>query len=180
MADDLDSILRGCRVGDRIAQRRLYERFHRTVYRLAARLAGMREAADLTQEVFLRVFAALRQFRGEAGFSTWLYRVALNECLRHLRGRPPRADALAEEPVSPAAGPQRVVEQADLLERALAGLDPPLRAVFLLREAEDLSYQEIAAVLGIPPGTVASQLNRARQQLQGFLRRVEQGHSDEL
>jgi RNA polymerase sigma-70 factor (ECF subfamily) len=180
MADDLELILAGCRRGDRAAQRELYDRFCRTVYRLAARLAGAHEAADLTQEVFLRVFATLHQFRGEARFATWLYRVAVNECLRHLRGRPPRPDPLAAEPACPAAGPERVVEQADLLERALAGLDAPLRAVFLLREVEELSYQEIAAVLGIPVGTVASQLRRARAQLQGFLRRVEQGHPDAL
>jgi RNA polymerase sigma-70 factor (ECF subfamily) len=180
MADDLDPIIRGCRAGDRAAQRRLYDRFHRTVYRLAARLVGVAEAADLTQEVFLRVFASVGQFRGAAAFPTWLYRVAVNECLRHLRGRRPRPDRLAEEPADAGAGPDRVVEQADLLERALAGLAAPLRAVFLLREAEGLSYQEIAAVLGIPSGTVASQLSRARSQLQGFLRRVEQGHRDGL
>jgi RNA polymerase sigma-70 factor (ECF subfamily) len=180
MADDLDPILAGCRRGDRVAQRELYDRFHRTVYRLAARLAGVHEAADLTQEVFLRVFATLHQFRGEATFSTWLYRVALNECLRHLRRRPPRPDVLAQEPACPAAGPERVVEQADLLEQALAGLEAPLRSIFLLREVEDLSYHEIADVLGIAPGTVASQLSRARTQLQGFLRRVEQGHPDAL
>jgi RNA polymerase sigma-70 factor (ECF subfamily) len=150
------------------------------VYRLASRLAGVGEAPDLTQDVFLRVFAVLHQFRGAAGFSSWLYRVTINECLRHLRARPPRLDRLAEEPPCAAPGPDRLVEQADLLERALAGLDAPLRAVFLLREAEGLSYQEIAAVLGLPPGTVASQLSRARNQLQAFLGQVEQEHHDGL
>jgi RNA polymerase sigma-70 factor (ECF subfamily) len=180
MADDLDPILRGCRAGDRAAQRRLYDRFHRTVYRLAARLAGAGEAADLTQEVFLRVFTALDTFRGAAGFSTWLYRVAVNVCLRSLRDRRPRPEPLAQEPACPGAGPEGVVEQADLLERALAGLEAPLRAIFLLREVEGLSYSEIAGVLGVPPGTVASQLSRARSRLLAFGRRVEQGHRDGL
>jgi RNA polymerase sigma-70 factor (ECF subfamily) len=145
------------------------------VYRLTARLAGAGEAADLTQEVFLRVFAGIGRFRGDAEFSTWLYRVTVNECLRHRRSRPPRPGPLTAEPSCPAAGPDRLLEQADLLDRALERLDGPLRAVFLLREVERLSYAQIAGVLGIPPGTVASQLSRARAELQSFLRGVEQG-----
>lgn len=174
MADDLGDILAGCRAGDRHAQRQLYERYHRTVYRLAVRLVGSQEAPDLVQEIFLRVFAGLGSFRGRSEFSTWLYRVAVNECLRHRRTCKTSLEPLADEPIDTAAGPDRRVEQADLLERALERLDDPLRVVFLLREAEGLSYQQIAAALEIPPGTVASQLNRARVELRAFLRQVEQ------
>jgi RNA polymerase sigma-70 factor (ECF subfamily) len=175
MADELADVIAGCRAGDRLAQRRLYERYHRTVYRLAVRLAGPGDAADITQEVFLRVFMRIDGFRGKSAFATWLYRVATNECLRHL-GRRRKHEPLAFEPVSGAAGPDHALEQADLLERALSRLDAPLRAVFLLREAEGLSYGDISAVLGIAPGTVASQLSRARDALRAFLGQVEQGH----
>lgn len=175
MADDLAEIIAGCRAGDRSAQRRLYERYHRTVHRLAMRLAGQADAADLSQEIFLRVFTRLDGFRGTAAFSTWLYRVAVNECLRYRGRRSRRPEMLAEDPVCPAAGPDRLLEQTDLLEQALRQLDDRLRAVFWLREAEGLSYQQIAEVLEVPPGTVASQLSRARAELQAFLARIEQG-----
>ncbi len=174
MADDFDRIVARCRSGDREARRALFERFHPTAYRLAVRMVGRQDAGDVTQEIFLRVFAGLAGFQGTADFSTWLYRVAVNECLRHLRGRSRRPLALTDEPASPAAAPDHVLEQADLLERALDELDVPLRTVFLLREAEGLTYGQIGAVMGVPEGTVASQLNRARGRLQAFVRRVEQ------
>jgi RNA polymerase sigma-70 factor, ECF subfamily len=172
MADDLASIIAGCRAGDRRAQQRLYERYHRRLYGLATRLVGSADAADVLQEVFLRVFARLGSFKGEAAFFSWLYRIAVNECLRHLGRRSKPWQPLAEEPASGLPGPDQVLEQADLLERALQQLNSPLRAAFLLREVEGLSYREIAEVLELAPGTVASQLNRARGILQAFLRDV--------
>lgn len=176
MADDLESIIAGCRLGDPSAQRRLYDRNQAMVYRLAARIVGVQDAADVAQEIFLKVFTGLASFRGTSEFSTWLYRVAVNECLRHQRRGGRRPGPLIAEPPAPEAGPDHLVEQADLLAHALEQLDAPLRAVFLLREAEGLSYAQIAAVLGVPTGTVASQLNRARAELQAFVRRVEQDH----
>jgi RNA polymerase sigma-70 factor (ECF subfamily) len=80
---------------------------------------------------------------------------------------------LVEEPICEATGPDQALEQADLLEHALTRLDGPLRAVFLLREAEGLTYDEIAQVLNVRPGTVASQLSRARAQLRRVLEQVE-------
>jgi RNA polymerase sigma-70 factor (ECF subfamily) len=176
MTDELTDIIAGCQAGDQSAQRQLYERYHRMVYRLAVRLAGVRDAADLAQEIFLRVFARIGSLQNRAAFTTWLYRVTANECLRHQRRRPRGCEPMREEPISEAAGPDRLLEQADLLERALDQLNASLRAAFLLRESEGLSYQEIAEVLGIAPGTVASQLSRARAELQAYLRRIEQGH----
>jgi RNA polymerase sigma-70 factor (ECF subfamily) len=175
MADDLVEVIAGCQAGNQDAQRRLYDWYHRRVYRLAVRMVGGGEAADVAQEIFLRVFARITTFRGSSAFPTWLYRVAVNECLRHLGRRPRQPERLVEEPVCTTAGPERSLEQADLLERALHRLDAPLRAVFLLREAEGLSYKQIAEVLAIAPGTVASQLSRARAELQAFLRVIEQG-----
>jgi RNA polymerase sigma-70 factor, ECF subfamily len=176
MADDLADIIAGCQAGNRNAQRQLYDRYHRMVYRLAVRLVGSGDAMDVAQEIFLRVFSRIGSFRRQAAFLTWLYRVATNECLRHQGRRSRQMEPLAEEPICGDAGPDRLLEQADLLERALRQLNPVLRAVFLLREAEELSYQQIAGVLGVAPGTVASQLSRARAELQAYLRRVEQGN----
>src|SRR6516164_1331160 len=87
MADELAGVIEGCRTGSQFAQRQLYERYHRTVYRLVVRLVGKPDAADVTQEIFVRVLARIGSFRGTAAFSTWLYRVATNECLRHLGRR---------------------------------------------------------------------------------------------
>jgi RNA polymerase sigma-70 factor (ECF subfamily) len=172
---DLDKILTGCRDGDHLAQRKLYEHFHRRVYGLAVRLVGNCEADDVTQDVFLRVFAGLGSFRGTAGFSTWLYRVAINECLRYRRAARPSPSTLAFEPASREISPDRRLEQADMLEQALARLDPPLRAVFLLRHSEGLDYKQISAVLGVPISTAATRLDRARADLQRLLRGVVQG-----
>jgi RNA polymerase sigma-70 factor (ECF subfamily) len=175
MSEGLDGILAGCRGGDPSAQRALYERFHRMVYRLAARMNGVANAADMSQEIFLRVFRAIDSFHGSAEFSTWLYRIAINECLRRRRLRSQPMKMLIHEPASNDPEPAHCLEQGELLQKALDQLDGSLRAVFLLREVEGLSYREISAVLGMPAGTVASQMNRARRQLQAFLRRVEQG-----
>jgi DNA-directed RNA polymerase specialized sigma24 family protein len=99
MADDLVEVIADCQTGDNNAQRRLYEHYHRRVYRLAVRMVGISEASDITQEIFLRVFARISSFRGKAAFSTWLYRVAVNECLRHLSRHSPRLHPLADRPV---------------------------------------------------------------------------------
>jgi RNA polymerase sigma-70 factor (ECF subfamily) len=170
---DLEEILAGSRDGERLAQRRLYERFHRKVFGLAVRLVSPREADDVTQEVFLRVFAGLGSFRGASAFPTWLYRVAVNECLRYRRSLPHKPDALVADPVSPACAPGQRLEQAELLEHALMRLETPLRTVFLLRHGEGLSYKQIASVLGVPISTAATQLGRARAELQRMIRAID-------
>jgi RNA polymerase sigma-70 factor, ECF subfamily len=171
----IEEILAGCLDGDRVAQQKLYERFHRTVYGLAVRLVGHCEADDLTQEIFLRVFAGLGSFRGDAGFSTWLYRVAINECLRYRRAARPAPETLAFEPPAADGRPGLRLEQTEMLEHALDCLEPPLRAVFLLRHGEGMDYKRISAVLGIPISTAATRLARARAELQRLLKSVVQG-----
>jgi RNA polymerase sigma-70 factor (ECF subfamily) len=175
IATELTEILAGSRNGDRLAQRRLYEQFQRRIYGLAVRLVGPHEAEDLTQEIFLRVFLGLGSFRGTADFSTWLYRVAINECLRHRRAARPAPDALAFEPIAPESTSGQRLEQAEMLEQALQRLEAPLRAVFLLRHSEGLNYKQISAALGIPISTAATRLGRARAELQRLLRGIVQG-----
>jgi len=173
MGEALEEIIDACRAQDREGWRRLYELFAPRVLRLTTRMVGPAEAADLVQDVFLRVFERIGQFAGHARFETWLYRLAVNECLQHLRQQHQRGGTpLHEEPAS--AGPQhtRQVEQQDLLEQALSRLDPDLRATFLLRELEGFSYRQIGETLGIPEGTVAWRLNQARERLRNHLREL--------
>lgn len=166
-----ETFLARCLAGDHAAQRELYESYRRRVFHLVIRLVGESEAADVCQQVFLQVFHRLRSFRGDASFSTWLYRIAVNECLQ-FRRRPSVETRPLPDDLEVAAATDCSLEQSDLIDWALSQIDESLRDVFLLREAEGLSYGEIANVLGIPAGTVASQLNRARSELRCLLERV--------
>lgn len=155
-----------CLDGDRGAMQQLYERCSDRVYGLMARLVGRQDAEDLTQQVFLTMFRKLEQFNGQSKLETWLYRLATNEALQHLRRSKQRSTApLSVEPEI--LDPDRITatEEATLLETAMSRLEPQLRAVLLLKEQMQLSYQEIAESVGIPEGTVGSRLNRARKVL---------------
>jgi len=166
----LAAMVVGCRLGDRDAQRRLYESFHRRVYRLMVRMVGADQAPDLTQQVFLQVFRKIDAYSGRGRFDRWLYRVAANEALQHLRRKRSRQQhALVYEPADESLRGDERVERKDLMEQALARLDPELRSICLLREIEGLSYREIAETLDIPGGTVGSRLNRARRVLKQHL-----------
>ena len=142
----------------------------RTIHPNVARLVGSQNAADVTQQVFLQVFRKIDQFSGHSRFETWLYRLAVNEALQHLRKdqRWRKMHSLSHEPMSHHTTRERH-EQKELLELALLRTDPDLRAVFILREMEGLSYCEIAEAIDIPEGTVGSRLNRARRELQQHL-----------
>jgi RNA polymerase sigma-70 factor (ECF subfamily) len=160
----------GCQRDDRDAQRRLYESFHRGIYRLLVRMVGIDAAADVTQQVFLQVFRKVGQFAGRGRFDRWLYRLAVNEAYQHLRHeRRRRHHGLVDEPMDKSVGGDERTEQKDLMEQALARLEPELRSICLLREVDELSYRGIAETLEIPEGTVGSRLNRARRELKEHL-----------
>ena len=167
---DLNALAARCLGGDETAERALYDTTIRWVFRITARIVGHQDAEDVCQQVYLQVFAKLSQFVGHASFKTWLYRIAVNEALQHVRRRkrlvPLDYDPAAREIIEDESGAR------ELLMQALATLDPDLRTVFWLRESEGLSYQEIAAIAQIPEGTVASRINRARAELQTSLRRA--------
>jgi RNA polymerase sigma-70 factor, ECF subfamily len=164
------AIIARCQRGDRDAQRQLYESCHQKVHQLMVRMAGIDQADDLTQRVFLQVFRTIGQFAGQARLETWIYRVATNEALQHLRrSRRHSTGPLDWEPVDPAPDRKQQLEQRDLLQCSMQRLEPELRSIFLLRETEELSYREIARTLGIPEGTVGSRLNRARSDLRRHL-----------
>ncbi len=162
-------IVRACQQGERWAQEQLYRRTHANIFRLMVRMVGAEHAADLTQEVFLQVFRKIGQFSGRSRLETWLYRLAVNEALQYLRREKrwqPRV--LREEPIAE-GGQEAAAAHRELMESALARLDPETRALILMREIEHLSYVEIAEVLQIAEGTVGSRLNRARRELKQYL-----------
>ncbi len=163
--DSLAAAVVACQAGDRAVYRQLYDSCHANVYRLAVRMVGLQDAADVTQQVFLQAFRSIGQFNGRSHFATWLYRLAVNESLQHLRrNRRWRHAPLDWEPEGKSQHRENA-ECQELIERALARIDPELRSIFLLREVEELSYRDIAEVLQIPEGTVGSRLNRARREL---------------
>lgn len=167
-AEAIQACLRGQAEGLAI----LYEMYRLPVFRTSFRLLGERASAeDATQEIFLRVFERISTFGGQSAFSTWLYRLAVNHCLNLLDKRKRRAMVpvedlhhradVAGEPEEAYARSQR----RDRLVRLIGVLSVDHRTVLVLREIEDLSYSEIAAVLEVPLGTVMSRLARAREAL---------------
>lgn len=160
------------RFGDLVA------RYHARIYNMAYRMLHSREEAeDITQETFLNVFRALDAFKGER-FSPWVYKIASNLCLDYLRRRRPVMVSL-DAPIGPDGDMSREIadetalpEEAALagalgldVQKAIDGLPPKYRTVVVLRHIEDLSYEEIAEVLGLPLGTVKTRLFRAREIL---------------
>ena len=167
--DPLADIVRLCKSGGRSAQQELYEACHQDVYGLMVRMVGRQDAADLTQQVFMQTFRKIEQFQGQSKFQTWLYRLAVNESLQHLRKNKRKQQVLAHDPIDVRPSPTRHHEAKDVLDAALERLEPLLRSIFLLKESRGLSYREIAEATDIPEGTVGSRLNRARRQLREHL-----------
>src|SRR5262245_20098943 len=153
----------------------MYRTYAPRLFGLAVRLVGRSEAEDLLQEVFLTAHRKLGLYRGESSVGTWLFRLAANQCLDHLRSKRARFAAMTEEldaePPAPAAGAGAVVGVVDRLdlERALASLPPGCRTVFVLHDVEGCEHREIAALLGIADGTSKSQLHKARMRLRAAL-----------
>jgi RNA polymerase sigma-70 factor (ECF subfamily) len=165
-------IIESCRRGDREAFRALYEAYKDKVYSIALYFFHGDEAAasDMTQQVFLKLIHGVAQFRGEAGFSTWLYRLVVNACMDGARRAKPRELANAAA-VDALAGPDSQEhdfarqQMARSVRAALSALPVKFRLPILLRYFEDLSYGEMAAAMNCSMGTVASRLNRGHKML---------------
>jgi RNA polymerase sigma-70 factor (ECF subfamily) len=169
--------------GDRDAQRVLFERYRAPAYQVALRITGRNEdALDAVQDSFIKAFERLGSFQRQAGFKTWLLRIVTNRALDLLRARRVRLavpldgddDAGAPAPVvdQDAGRPDDPLDQVELAERlgrAMAGLPADQRAAFALHATGDMTYGQIAEVLGIPIGTVMSRLYHARRRLQAAL-----------
>jgi RNA polymerase sigma-70 factor, ECF subfamily len=165
--------------GDDHASHQLYEYYRDRIYNLI--YYSLREpqgVEDVLQIVFLKAFQALPLFRGESSFMTWIYRIALNECKNAKTRRRVWVSFLKifqqSEERDPQPSPELLHEadrKARSLQAALLKLKPMHREVVLLKYQEELSYEEVASILGVSPGTVASRLNRALKILESSLRR---------
>jgi RNA polymerase sigma-70 factor (ECF subfamily) len=193
----------GMTIRERVLIRRLQQRDERAfeeivrlhqhkVYNLVFRMLGNREEAeDVAQEVFVTVFKAIDTFRGDSKFSTWLYRIAANQCknrMKYLGRRSYKStgelDEAAEREMQVAQpsvmkphvdGPDAVLEGLQLermVQEGIAALDEEHRELIVLRDVEDLSYEEISAVTGLPDGTVKSRLHRARMALKEHMAKL--------
>jgi RNA polymerase sigma-70 factor (ECF subfamily) len=181
--------------GDQAAFEELVRRHQERVYRLACRLTGDdADAADVLQETFLQVFRHLGEFRGEARFTTWLFRVVTNAALMRRRTRArrpadslevymPRFDAEGRHAATPAqlqvtSQVEELLDRKRLAARArsgLARLPDAYRDAFVLRDLEELPTAEVASVLGIAPATVRQRVHRARLLLRGYLNDLAEG-----
>lgn len=182
------ALVQQCASGDEDACTRLVTDHQRMVYHLALHLLGdSQEALDLSQEVFLRVFRTLKQFRGQSALRTWIYRIVVNQASnrqRWWRRRHRNDQVRLDDPMNGRldvaesrnfAMPDRVLQQHEAAGRvaaALKALPFDQRTVIVLREIDGLSYDEIASSLRVAVGTVKSRLARARENLRNELRHV--------
>jgi len=165
-----------CRAGAPEAFEELYRAHAPRLFGLACRFVGRADAEDLLQDIFLSAHRKLDQYKGDSSLGTWLFRLATNLCLDHLRSRGARfnsvTDAITDEPeaTGTASGSlSGVVDRLDL-ERALAELPDGCRVVFVLHDVEGFQHGEIGEMLGIADGTSKSQLHKARMRLRDLLR----------
>jgi RNA polymerase sigma-70 factor (ECF subfamily) len=175
------ALVQQCAEGDEDACTRLVTDHQRMVFQLSLHLLGdQQEAQDLTQEVFLKVFRMLPQFRGQSTLRTWIYRIVVNQASNRQRWwrrrRKSQQVALEEHAATHGelpevrnfAMPDRVLQQREVAGRVWGALDAlpfDQRAVIVLREIDGLSYEEIATSLSVAVGTVKSRLARARESL---------------
>lgn len=185
--DEDARLIVGLREGAEWAYESLIERFQQPIYTLVNRLVwDSGETCDVVQEVFLKVFRKIDSFRGASSLKTWVYRIAVNEAHNHCRwsgrhrGHEVGLDGCQEDRGGgdslSSSGPSPYdclldQEQQRLVEAALADLNPSYRSVVVLRDVEDMSYEEIADVLRLPLGTVKSRLLRGREALRKLLQK---------
>ena len=179
--------------GDVNAFETLVVEYEKNVYAITQRMTGNAEdAADMTQETFIKAYNSLSSFRGDSKFSVWLYRIATNVCLDFLRSRSRKPTVslsmedddgeemqldIADESQSPEMLLERGLTR-DAVRRGLNALPPDYKQILLLREIQGLSYDEISDVLDLEVGTVKSRIFRARKRLCAFL--MEDGNIPEF
>ena len=168
--------------GDTEAFEELVRRYEKTVFNIALRMVGDRDdAADMTQEAFIKAYGSLGSFRGDSRFSVWLYRITTNVCLDHLRTKarkkqvPLSLDDDAEQeldiPDMRAMPEEQLMRKLSMqaVRRGLDRLAPEHRQILIMRELGGMSYAEISSALSLEEGTVKSRIFRARKNLCAFL-----------
>ena len=181
---DLKTIKR-CKRGEEAAFTEILHRYRGPIYNLCYRMSrNAEDARDLGQEVFIKVFGLLDRFDENYAFSSWLFRIATNHCIDHLRRNRLRfmsldgaigQDGEEFELQLPDKGPSpdQVIQRKQVLEflgEVIADLPPHYKAITLLRHDQQLSYEEIAEVLQLPLGTVKARIHRARNMIQQMLK----------
>jgi RNA polymerase sigma-70 factor (ECF subfamily) len=169
-----------CQQGDQGALKEIFNQYHQKVYRIAYGVVRQREEAlDIVQEVFIKLFRSIRQFKGKSRFYTYLYRMTMNTAIDHTRKmkKAPSLSMDEEEGVQfsddAERRPDRILDHKELEERvkwAMDQLSPDQKAALIFREVEGLSYQEIAEATGSSIGTVMSRLHYGRKKVQELLR----------
>lgn len=178
-----DELIERCLNGDQAAWEEIVRRYRRKVFNIAYKFVGRHDLAeDLTQDIFLKLYKSLDTFDRRANFQTWLISVARNLCIDHYRSARKEREAINREidpadltPISTDAAVDSRLEQRDrvrLLRQALDRLPPALRTAVMLRDIQELSYQEIADRLRLPEGTVKSRINRGRTELARQIQRL--------
>ncbi len=193
ISEEDSRILRGLRSGIDEAYEELIQRFHQPVYNMVYRLLGNpQDASDVVQDVFLKIFRSVHAFREQSSLRTWIYRIAVNEAHNHRRwfSRHCRCEVPLENErenqthaIEVAADPGRSPyhqaldsETRALIEEALTQINPAFRTAVVLRDIENLSYEEIAEILQLSLGTVKSRILRGREALRRELtQRVDPG-----
>lgn len=178
-------LINAARKGDQKAYEALLEKYRNLVYHVMIKMVGNpQEAEDLTQEAFIKAFNALDSFNEEFAFSTWLMKIATNNCIDFLRKRKLRVFSI-DEPIQykdeelhyeipdqelTADRKMLAEEKSKFIDKAIQSLPPRYRHVILLRHKEEKSYEEIAEILNLPLGTVKARIFRAREMLNKKMR----------
>lgn len=179
-----DTLIEQCLSGDQAAWDVIVRQNWRKVFNVAYKFVGRHdEAEDLTQDIFLKIFKALKTFDRRANFQTWIISISRNLCIDHYRSVRKERQTIAREvdtgdlqPASAERSPHALAEHQDLramLRQALEALPVTLRTAVVLRDLQELSYQEIAERLNLPEGTVKSRINRGRIELAHQLKRLQ-------
>ena len=173
LQDSDKDLIEGCQRGESEAFRALFDKYKDTVYSIALRYSGDTAVAqDIAQDTFLKLFSTVGSFRGDSNFESWLYRMVVNSCFDQRR-KTRRLTPLLDEVLSLLRTPDLSVldevlrtEMSAQVRGVIDGLAQDQRMVIVLRYTQGLSYDEIAAILGCAPGTIASRLNRAHKVLE--------------
>lgn len=176
-AYDQNAVVAACQRGEQDAYRALFEAHRDKVYSIALRYAGEPAAAmDIAQDTFVKLMGRIQQYRWESSFDAWLYRLVVNSCMDYRRRQRRWLPLIGEMVDNFRAPPETALsnlldsEAQAKVQDCVSKLVPEQRIVVVLRYTEDLSYEEIAEVLGCSKGTVASRLNRAHKALERRLR----------
>ena len=174
MDSRIKSLCKGASRADRNAAYELLEIYYADIYSYLRRLCrSTADAEDLTQQTFLKVWSSLGGFNGRSKFSTWLYRIAVNNCLNYLKKQRPTEELFDEITSSGKEDPVQIYKSkkfGEMIKRAVAKLPEVQKAVFTLRTLQDLSYQEVSNILKKPVSTIKVNHHLAVKNLRRYLK----------